>query len=222
MLTYTLLIALGKFFLGFLASPAAMATICSEKKRQVSFGARFSAKSLAAQTHLGSDVGEGSLVKNSPESEEASWRSVEGQREGSKLGRRSELTLGAGNVEVLNEDSGVVPVAESNARAVGVLLGIKDDTEDDEADDGDDLDDGEPWERKLRSADAPKGQQRGRKDDLQNSHSPYTFVPPKLMATATTRQIAIQTPGLMSFDQYPMRTAAAFSSAGSTIVQLYQ
>lgn len=41
------------------------------------------------------------------------------------------------------------------------------------------------------------------------------------MAQATTRQIAIHTPGLTVLFQYPMRTAAALSSAGRTIVQLY-
>lgn len=53
----------------------------------------------------------------------------------------------------------------------------------------------------------------------QNSISPYTRVPPQLMATATTRQTAIQAAGLMSGAQYPIRTAAAESSAGRTIVQ---
>lgn len=54
----------------------------------------------------------------------------------------------------------------------------------------------------------------------QYSASPYARDPPKLIATATTRQTVIQMAGLAS-DQKLIRTAAAFSSAGKTMTQLY-
>lgn len=58
-------------------------------------------------------------------------------------------------------------------------------------------------------------------DANQNSHSPYTPAPRKLMTTTTTRQTVIQTPLLMVWFQRLMSTAAADNSAGMIMIQLY-
>jgi hypothetical protein len=113
----------------------------------------------------------------------------------------SESTLQA---EVLDHSTGFAPVAGSDVLAVGSSTDVEDDTEDDEADDGDDLDDGEPehalavdagstWEEK-------KG--RGRKRSVCRSLARRDdHDEPKLMAQATTRVTAIQTPGLVDWSQ---------------------
>ena len=54
-----------------------------------------------------------------------------------------------------------------------------------------------------------------------NSHSPYIPAPNMLIVTTTTRHIVIQTALLMEWFQKLMSTAAALSSAGKIIVQLY-
>jgi hypothetical protein len=101
------------------------------------------------------------LNEHRPEAEEASCTEVDvGQQGVEQLLRISAKTAGRGrrsssdtfraskhqlelikrplDIHVLHEGARVVPVAEFDARSVSVLLGIKDDTEEDEADDGDD------------------------------------------------------------------------------------
>ena len=54
-----------------------------------------------------------------------------------------------------------------------------------------------------------------------NSHSPYMPAPNMLMVTTTARHMVIHAALLTDVFQKLMRTAAALSSAGKIIVQLY-
>jgi hypothetical protein len=129
----------------------------------------------------------------------------------------SESTLQA---EVLDHSTGFAPVAGSDVLAVGSSTDVEDDTEDDEADDGDDLDDGEPelglWELGKERARVSvelgkcekagkrwtKGLRGGRRRSVCRSLARRDdHDEPKLMAQATTRVTAIQTPGLVDWSQ---------------------
>jgi hypothetical protein len=74
--------------------------------------------------NLGTNVREGGLSQDSPETEELTKRSL--------------------NTSVLGEGSRVSPVLETDLLAVGSTTGRDDDTEDDKTDDGQDLDGSEP------------------------------------------------------------------------------